>query len=44
MFFYMFFTDLITYVKKTYFKRTNVTTWEINILKAYANEGISTLS
>jgi len=23
--FYMFFTDLITYVKKTYFERTNVT-------------------
>jgi len=23
----MFFTDLITYVKKTYFERTNVTNW-----------------
>jgi len=27
----MFFTDLITYVKKTYFERTNVTNWVSNI-------------
>jgi len=27
----MFFTDLITYVKKTYYKRTNVTNWGSNI-------------
>jgi len=27
----MFFTDLITYVKKTYYERTNVTTWGSNI-------------
>jgi len=27
----MFFTDLITYVKKTYFERTNVTNWSNNI-------------
>jgi len=27
----MFFTDLITNVKKTYFERTNVTTWRSNI-------------
>jgi len=27
----MFFTDLITYVKKTYCERTNVTNWGINI-------------
>jgi len=27
----MFFTDLITYVKKTYCERTNVTTWGSNI-------------
>ena len=40
----MFFTDLITYVKKTYFERTNVTNLESNILKGYANEGISPLS
>ena len=44
MVFYMFFTDLITYVKKTYFERTNVTTWKLISLKAYANEGISPLS
>jgi len=25
----MFFTDLITYVKKTYFERTNVTNWKL---------------
>jgi len=30
----MFFTDLITYVKKTYFERTNVTTLEINIFES----------
>ena len=40
----MLFTDLITYVKKTYFERTNVTTWEINFCESYANEGISPLS
>jgi len=27
----MFFTDLITYVKKTYFERTNVTHYGSNI-------------
>jgi len=27
----MFFTDLINYVKKTYYERTNVTTWRSNI-------------
>jgi len=27
----MFFTDLITYVKKTYCERTNVTNWGNNI-------------
>jgi len=27
----MFFTDLITYVKKTYFQRTNVTNKGINV-------------
>jgi len=27
----MFFTDLITYVKKTYYKRTNVTNLGSNI-------------
>jgi len=26
----MFFTDLITYVKKTYRERTNVTNWGSN--------------
>jgi len=40
----MFFTDLITYVKKTYYERTNVTTWESKKVKAYANEEISPLS
>jgi len=51
MFFYMFFTDLITYVKdlityvkKTYCERTNVTNWGIISEKAYANEGISPFS
>jgi len=28
----MFFTDLITYVKKTYYERTNVTNWESKYL------------
>jgi len=28
----MFFTDLITYVKKTYCERTNVTKWESKYL------------
>jgi len=29
----MFFTDLITYVKKTYFERTNVTNQENHIFE-----------
>ena len=40
----MFFTDLITYVKKTYFDSTNVTNQKVMSLKAYANEGISPFS
>jgi len=39
----MFFTDLITYVKKTYFERTNVTNWEINIFESLRQGGDFTL-
>ena len=40
----MFFTDLITYVKKTYLETTNDTNPKKMSLKPYANEGISPLS
>ncbi len=50
MFFYMFFTDLITYVKdlityvkKKYCERTNVTNWGGNIFETLRQGGDFTL-
>ena len=40
----MFFTDLITYVKKHIVKEQMLQTRELISEKAYANEGISPLS
>ena len=40
----MFFTDLITYVKKHIVKEQMLQTREVISEKAYANEGISPLS
>ena len=40
----MFFTDLITYVKKTYLKEQMLQPGKLISLTGYANEGISPLS
>ena len=39
MFFFMFFTDLITYVNKTYYERTNVTNKGINKFENLCQRG-----